>query len=60
VLRLEREVIGSNPTMQRPFFMQYSLGSISSNQKIVERKLGITACAIILQLGGWSLKTVGL
>jgi len=53
-----QEVVDSNlDTAEDAIYMSHSFGSIEISGKNV---LGIVAYAIILQMGGWTLRTVYL
>ena len=56
-----QEVVSSNPGPAVETIYHAPLIWIKSMKaKIVEKEPGTVACAVILQRGGWSLRTVGL
>jgi hypothetical protein len=45
---------GSKPPLWRPFFRHHSFGSKLGTK--IEEKPGIVSYAVILQMGGWTLR----
>jgi hypothetical protein len=47
---------GFKPPIWRPFFKHHSFGSKLGTKIVENSKPGIVACAVIPQMGGWTLR----
>jgi len=54
--------LGFESPLRRPFFMHHSFGSKNGTKEIIDYSNlpGVVACAVIPQMGGWTLRMVGL